>query len=52
MTWGRTLWLIIIIKLCVIFLVLRVFFFQPVLSGQNDEQKAETVSGNLIEKGD
>ena len=52
MTWGRTLWLIIIIKLCVLFLVLRVFFFQPVLSGQNDEQKAETVSGNLLEKGD
>lgn len=52
MTWGRTLWLIIIIKLCVIFLVLRLFFFQPALSGQSDDQKAETVSGNLIEKGD
>ena len=51
MTWGRTLWLIIIIKLCVLFFILRLFFFQPTLSGQSDNQKAETVSGNLLEKG-
>ena len=51
MTWGRTLWLVIIIKLCVMFLVLRMFFFKPALSGQSNDQKAETVSGNLIEKG-
>lgn len=48
MTWGRTLWIIIILKLCVMFLVLRLFFFKPALAGQTEEQKQETVSRNLI----
>lgn len=30
MTWGRQLWLLIIIKLFIMFAVLRLFFFQPV----------------------
>lgn len=30
MTWGRQLWLIILIKLFVLFAVLRLFFFRPV----------------------
>lgn len=47
MTWGRTLWIIILLKLAVIFLVLRVFFFKPILSGMDTEQKQETVARNL-----
>ncbi len=30
MTWGRQLWAIILIKLFVLFVILRLFFFQPV----------------------
>ena len=29
MTWGRQLWLLILIKLFILFVVLRIFFFQP-----------------------
>ncbi|MBO7346969.1 MAG: DUF4492 domain-containing protein [Bacteroidaceae bacterium] len=47
MTIGRTLWLIIAIKLVVIFAVLRVFFFQPSLHG-SDEEKADQVRENLL----
>ena len=47
MTWGRTLWVIILLKLAVIFLVLRVFFFKPALAGMDTEQKQETVARNL-----
>jgi len=47
MTVGRTLWLIIFIKLFIMFAILKVFFFQPTLKG-TDEQKAEQVRTNLI----
>ncbi len=30
MTWGRQLWIIILIKLFVMFGILRIFFFRPV----------------------
>ena len=50
MTWGRTLWLVIIIKLFIIFVVLRLFFFHPVLSGMSDKEKQNKVGENLIEK--
>lgn len=47
MTVGKTLWTIILIKLFIMFAVLRIFFFQPVLSG-TDEEKADKVRENLI----
>ncbi len=47
MTWGRPLWALIILKLIIMFAVLRVFFFRPVLSGKTDEQKSEYV-GNVL----
>ena len=50
MTWGRTLWWLILLKVIVLFAVLRAFFFQPVLSGKTDEQKMEHVGMQLIEK--
>ena len=50
MTWGRTLWWLILLKVIVLFAVLRAFFFQPVLSGKTDEQKIEHVGMQLIQK--
>ena len=48
MTWGKTLWFLIILKIVILFLVLRVFFFKPVMSGKTDEQKSEYVGTQLI----
>ena len=50
MTWGRTLWWLILLKVIILFAVLRAFFFQPVLSGKTDEQKIEHVGMQLIQK--
>ena len=47
MTWGRTLWLIILIKLFVMFAILRLFFFHPTLRGSSEE-KQEQVGTHLI----
>lgn len=48
MTWGRTLWIIIIAKLLVFFVILRLFFFQPVLGGQTEAQKQDHVGRELM----
>ena len=47
MTWGRTLWILILVKLFVIFVVLRIFFFQPALSGMDEAEKQEAVGRAL-----
>ena len=36
MTWGRPLWLLIILKIIIMFGVLRVFFFESVLLQAGD----------------
>ena len=46
MTWGRTLWFIILVKLAIMFLILRIFFFQPSLQG-NEADKADAVGSRL-----
>lgn len=45
MTIGRTLWLIILIKLAIIFLVLKLFFFPDKLATEydTDAQRADAV---------
>lgn len=48
MTWGRTLWVIILLKLFIMFAILRVFFFQPILSGKTDIEKQEVVAKELM----
>lgn len=48
MTLGRTLWIIILIKLFVIFVVLRLFFFPAVLGGRSEEERGGIVRGELI----
>lgn len=49
MTLGRTLWWVILLKLAVIFLVLRLFFFQPHLQG-TEEEKGAAVGRELTER--
>ena len=45
---GKSLWLIIIIKLVIMFLVLRIFFFKLELSSyKTDKEKAAHVIENL-----
>lgn len=49
---GKTLWLIILIKLFIIFVILRIFFFKPYLNQYDTpEQKQEHVSQELIDRG-
>lgn len=47
MTWGRTLWILILLKVIILFAILRAFFFQPVLAGKSEEQKIEYVGTQL-----
>ena len=47
-TWGKTLWILIFLKIVILFLVLRIFFFQPVLQGKTEKQKMEYVGEQLM----
>ncbi len=47
MTWGRELWWLILLKIIIIFAVLRLFFFEPALTGRSEEQKIEHVGNHL-----
>ena len=52
MTLGRTLWLLILVKLFIMFFILRLFFFPNFLSSQpTDKDKEEYVAGELIQRG-
>lgn len=48
MTLGRTLWLIILIKLFVMFFILKLFFFPDFLAGQSKGAGKETYVGNEL----
>ncbi len=50
MTLGRTLWVIIAIKLFIFFVVIKILFFPDFLSskGDSDEGKAQYVREQLI----
>lgn len=48
MTLGRTLWLIILVKLAVMFLVLRLLFFRPAMQGLSEGQKQERVATGIV----
>lgn len=47
MTWGRPLVWLILLKLFILFAILRVFFFRPAMAGMSDEQKSEAVGERL-----
>ena len=45
---GRTLWLVVLIKVFIMFAILRVFFFRPALSDYStDQEKSRVVIENL-----
>jgi type II secretory pathway component PulF len=48
--WGRKVWIIIIIKLFIMFAILKIFFFQDFLTTKydNDKQRSEYVLDKLI----
>ena len=50
MTIGKTLWLIILIKLFIIFFILKLFFFPNYLKGKSEQEKQEYVSEELIQR--
>ena len=51
MTVGRVLWTVILIKLAIIFLVLKLFFFPDVLGQKaNGGDRAGYVAGELIKR--
>ena len=52
MTVGRTLWIVILVKLFVIFAVLRLFFFPDFLAGKSDRERAEHMLEELTESGE
>ena len=47
--WGRKVWIVILIKLFIIFAILRLFFFQDFLKKnyETDEQRSEYVLDQL-----
>ena len=50
MTIGRTLWAIILIKLFVMFFVLKLFFFPSFLEGKTEAEKQDYVGLELTNR--
>jgi hypothetical protein len=52
LTWGRPLWMLIFIKLFVLFAILKVFFFPNILNSRFDteQEKSDFVFKELIER--
>jgi hypothetical protein len=53
-SWGRKLWIIIIIKLFIMFAILKIFFFPDILKEkfENNKQRSEYVRDHLINSPD
>lgn len=49
MTVGRTLWLIILVKLFIMFAVLKIFFFRDPMAGHTPAQRSDAVMERLSE---
>ena len=52
MTIGKTLWLIILLKVFIFFVVMKLLFFPNILNSDydNDEQRADHVRTELLKK--
>ena len=52
MTVGKSLWALIILKLFIMFAILKLFFFPDLLSSNydNDDDRAQHVRNELIKK--
>jgi len=46
---GRTLWIVIIVKLVVIFVVLRLLFFVPATGDMDESERAAAVMNRMTE---
>lgn len=49
MTLGRTLWAVILVKLFIIFGILRLFFFPDLLAGKSSAERADCVRESLLD---
>ena len=47
MTWGRPLIWLILLKLFILFAILRVFFFRPAMAGMSEREKSEAVGERI-----
>ena len=47
---GRTLWAIILIKLFIIFVILKIFFFPNFLKQHAEGDESSFVAGELVER--
>ena len=49
-SWGKKVWIIILIKLFIMFVVLKIFFFPNILKKnyEDDKQRSEYVLDRLI----
>jgi len=49
-SWGRTMWIIILLKLFIMFAVFKLFFFRDTLKNKytTDEERAQHVLEELI----
>lgn len=50
MTWGKSLWVVILIKLFIMFIILKIFFFPDILKRDydSDEERSDHVIEQLI----
>lgn len=47
MTVGKTLWAIILVKLFILFAILKLFFFPDFLAGQSPQERSRSVMREL-----
>lgn len=50
--WGRKLWIIIILKLSIMFFILKIFFFPDIMKRNydNDEKRSEYIIDQLVKE--
>ena len=48
MTWGRPLIWLILLKVFILFAVLRLFFFRPAMAGLSDEERSRVVGERIV----
>ena len=48
--WGKILWTVILVKLFVMFAILKVFFFPDFLKGKSEAEKEDFVGTELVNR--
>ena len=49
MTWGRPLIWLVLLKLFILFAILRVFFFRPAMAGMSEREKSDAVGERITQ---